>query len=409
MKSLDLTKRGLPQITQTRVVVEAKDAVTCPVLDTKGPEVTIKPESVGANGIYSQVSVKLHDTGKVDKVTINGVVKDLTDNDWSDVNDIVPGTYGAIEGKNTLVAYDTLGNTTTIDFVLDTKGPVVTIKPESVGANGIYSQVSVKLHDTGKVDKVTINGVVKDLTDNDWSDVNDIVPGTYGAIEGKNTLVAYDTLGNTTTIDFVLDTTRSVTLPTSFEGEGTYRVVVPFTKGVDTFIIGARGYDEHTPITKDSVVTKADAGQFWVGHKAQPGYVIANPAVGNNDRTLAQWHIDFTFANPTSATGDVSWKYGEVTGTTSVNTNVASGGSFDYTDSSGQTLHGVVEPGTLVKDGSKAISFTGTITESSVEWNIGRPFTVVVIDGGVDQIGVFVDRALDGILADVTVGNLTVI
>ena len=199
----------------------------------------------------------------------------------------------------------------------------------------------------------------------------------------------------------------SVTLPTSFEGEGTYTVVVPFTKGVDTFIIGARGYDEHTPITKDSVVTKADADQFWVGHKAQPGYVIANPAVGNNDRTLAQWHIDFTFANPTSATGDVTWKYGEVTGTINVNANVANGGSFDYTDSTGQTLHGVVTPGTLVKDGSKVI-FTGTITDSNVEWNIDRPFTGVVIDGDVDQIGVFVDRDVDGLLADVTGGNLTV-
>lgn len=90
--------------------------------------------------------------------------------------------------------------------------------------------------------------------------------------------------------------TCSVTLPTAFEGEGTYRVVVPFTKGVDTFIIGARGYNQDTPITEDSVVTKADADQFWIGHKAQPGYVIANPAAGNNDRTLAQWHIDFTYA-----------------------------------------------------------------------------------------------------------------
>ena len=69
----------------------------------------------------------------------------------------------------------------------------------------------------------------------------------------------------------------SVTLPAAFEGERTYRVVAPITKGVDTFIIGARGYDEHTAITHDSVVTKADADQFWAGYKAQSGDVIANP------------------------------------------------------------------------------------------------------------------------------------
>ena len=37
-------------------------------------------------------------------------------------------------------------------------------------------------------------------------------------------------------------------------------------------------------------VTKAMAGQFWIGHKAQDGYVIANP-------DTAQWHIDFQFAH----------------------------------------------------------------------------------------------------------------
>ncbi len=66
-------------------------------------------------------------------------------------------------------------------------------------------------------------------------------------------------------------------------------MVVPFVKGVDTFLLGVQGYDEKVAITHDVTVTKAMAGQFWIGHKAQAGYVIANP-------NTAQWHIDFQFA-----------------------------------------------------------------------------------------------------------------
>jgi hypothetical protein len=92
--------------------------------------------------------------------------------------------------------------------------------------------------------------------------------------------------------------TCSVTLPEHFVGEGTYSVVVPYVKGVDTFLMGVQGYDEHVAITHDVTVTKAMAGQFWIGHTAQPGYVIANP-------TTAQWHIDFQFANDDSAPYEV--------------------------------------------------------------------------------------------------------
>ena len=83
--------------------------------------------------------------------------------------------------------------------------------------------------------------------------------------------------------------TCDVTLPEHFAGEGTYSVVVPFVKGVDTFLLGVQGYDEKVAITHDVTVTKAMAGQFWIGHTAQQGYVIANP-------NTAQWHIDFQFA-----------------------------------------------------------------------------------------------------------------
>ena len=117
---------------------------------------------------------------------------------------------------------------------------------------------------------------------------------------------------------------------------------------------------------------------------------------------------------PTKATGTVTWAYqGIATGSVVFNANDKTGGTLDYTDSTGQVLHGVVTPDdTVVKTGN-TVTFEGTITDSNVGWNIGKPFTGVVKDVSTsgsngDQIGLFVDRPVDGILADVTGGNLTV-
>ena len=112
------------------------------------------------------------------------------------------------------------------------------------------------------------------------------------------------------------------------------------------------------------------------------------------------------------ATGSVTWNYQGTTGSVVFDANNKTGGTLDYTDSTGQTLHGVVSVGTVMKDGN-TVTFVGTITDSNVEWNLGKSFTGVVKDVSTsgsngDQIGLFVDRAVDDILADVTAGNLTV-
>lgn len=184
------------------------------VIDNTAPTVTVKAESVASAGRYKSVSFKLFDAGKIDKVEINGFTKDLSNNAWSDVNGVKPGSNGAVEGTNTLVAYDVAGNAATVTFVLDTTGPVITVKPESLGSNGFYREVSFKLHDPALVDLVVLNGQTKDLSNNAWSDLNGVKPGTFGAVEGLNTLVAQDALGNTSTVDFTVDTIKPVlTLP----------------------------------------------------------------------------------------------------------------------------------------------------------------------------------------------------
>lgn len=91
-------------------------------VDTTKPTATVKDGAsftVGSAGTYDLVSFKLFDAGKVSRVVLNGVVKDLVDNTWSDINGVKPGVFGAIRGENTLVVHDVAGNTATVTFTLN--------------------------------------------------------------------------------------------------------------------------------------------------------------------------------------------------------------------------------------------------------------------------------------------------
>jgi hypothetical protein len=184
--------------------------VTATPADDTNPTVTVKEGAqltVGRDGVYSKVSFKLHDEGKIDRVTLNGVAKDLTDAVWSDLDGVTAGVLGAVEGTNTLVVHDVAGNATTVEFTLDVTAPTVTVKDGAkftVEHGGTYNKVSFKLSDAGKVDRLTLNGVAKDLTDAVWSDLDRVTPGTAGAVKGANTLVVHDVAGNATTVEFTL-------------------------------------------------------------------------------------------------------------------------------------------------------------------------------------------------------------
>ena len=108
-------------------------------------------------------------------------------------------------------AHDTAGNvseTGSFAFTIDATAPTATVKEGSeftVATGQTYDKVSFKLHDAGKIAKVELNGVVKDLSDNDWSDINFVAPGVFGAVQGENTLIVYDVAGNTQTIVFTLN------------------------------------------------------------------------------------------------------------------------------------------------------------------------------------------------------------
>ncbi|MBZ2196777.1 golvesin C-terminal-like domain-containing protein [Occultella gossypii] len=107
-------------------------------------------------------------------------------------------------------AHDSIGNvsqTKEFPVTIDATAPTVTVKsgPEfTTGDSGAYEMVSFKLFDEGGIDRFILNDVERDLTDNAWSDINFVEPGTFGAVVGENTLVVYDRAGNTTTTTFTL-------------------------------------------------------------------------------------------------------------------------------------------------------------------------------------------------------------
>ena len=82
----------------------------------------------------------------------------------------------------------------------------------------------------------------------------------------------------------------AVSVPT-FNANGC-SVMVPYTKGIDTFLYGVNGHPQSDAITGDVTVTGSESGadntapQFWIGYQAQPGYVITN-------LDTAPWHFDF--------------------------------------------------------------------------------------------------------------------
>lgn len=186
-------------------------------MNNVGPTITVKPSSVGSttHQIFSEVDFALQDPNHVDRLTLNGVEKDLTNNQWSDLNNVKPGQFGAIVGANTLIVFDGIGNSSTYTFTLDDSAPQIHIKsadngytPFSTGNSDVYSRVNFKLHDNTLVYSFSINdGEFTELTPNAWSDVNNVRVGHLGAVAGWNTITVRDIAGNESSLDFFLDGT----------------------------------------------------------------------------------------------------------------------------------------------------------------------------------------------------------
>ena len=186
--------------------------------DTTRPEVAlVSPTTAGPFGAL-EVQVDASDVGGLERIVANVYQGGtLVQSTQTAMNGAESGTHTATvalaSGEYTLRynAHDRAGNisrTGTFAFTVDADAPTATVKEGAdftVGTAEGYDVVSYKLYDAGRIDKVVINGVEKDLTDNAWSDVNFLRPGTFGAVQGANTLIVHDVVGNTATIPFVLN------------------------------------------------------------------------------------------------------------------------------------------------------------------------------------------------------------
>ena len=196
------------------------------------------------------------------------------------------------EGEYTLRynANDKAGNvasTKTFDFTIDNTAPTVTIKSESVG-NGVdrFTNVSFKLYDLYKIDKLTLNGVPKDLTNNQWSDLNGVYPGDwFGGVEGENTLVVYDVAGNATTLVFTLDTTAPA-VPTGLAWTDSDSNNVA-DMGTTSLYAGTASWNENTESDFDHYIYK-----YW------------NEIDGSDyNNEAAPWTLNMPGVSNTSAAG----------------------------------------------------------------------------------------------------------
>ncbi len=194
------------------------EAVVDVVVDATRPEVTLVSPTTGGPFSQLQVQVDASDTLGLERIVANIYHQGkLVQSTQTALDGATSGSHSATvtlpEGTYTVKynAHDLAGNvskTGTFAFRIDATPPTAAVKEGTqftVKTGSTYDMVSFKLHDQGKIDRVVLNGVVKDLSDNPWSDVNFIEPGTFGAVQGPNTLIVYDIAGNSSEYTFTLN------------------------------------------------------------------------------------------------------------------------------------------------------------------------------------------------------------
>jgi predicted alpha-1,6-mannanase (GH76 family) len=187
-------------------------------VDTQRPDVALESPATAGPFNALDISVKATDDVGLKRIVAN-VYRDgtLVKSTQTPIDGATSGIHTAkltLPDGDYVVKYnaqDLAGNiskTETFAVTIDATAPTLTVKhgKHFTAATGeTYDLISVKLHDAGKIDKVTLNGEVKDLSDNAWSDLNFIKPGVFGAKQGSNDLVVYDLAGNTLNYQFTLN------------------------------------------------------------------------------------------------------------------------------------------------------------------------------------------------------------
>ena len=161
-------------------------------VDNGTPTVTVKDGYSGDKNqaIFSSMSFKLYDKYYVDKLTLNGVAKNLTDSQWSDLNGVKPGAFGAVEGVNELVVFDVSGNQTTYEFVLDTKLPTASIQ-NPIDGEALEGTVPVTITAKDETKLAAYSYRIKDIATGTVKVVEEVV--TDGSAADAQTVFSWNT------------------------------------------------------------------------------------------------------------------------------------------------------------------------------------------------------------------------
>ncbi len=166
-------------------------------MDWTAPTVTAH-SLIGTEPNYSGMSFKLSDNYLIDYFEVNGTKYDRSNSKYSDAN-YQNIKSSLVNGENTLVLYDVAGNSTTYTFTLERIAPSIIVKDSSIGINGLYSKLDLKLYDASGISSVVINDTQLPHTGT-WVDIND--GDAYTFKNGTNTITVTDLAGNVTTKTF---------------------------------------------------------------------------------------------------------------------------------------------------------------------------------------------------------------
>lgn len=194
-----LGQAAAPVDTQKPVATLAAPVPTVPT-----PSLNLRIDASDNVGL-KRIVANIYQNGKLVKST-QTAVGGATSGSHTVAQTLPDGAYSVKYNAEDLAG--NIAQTGVVAVTIDATAPTATIKQGAaftVGTGAGYDLVSFKLFDAGKVSTVTINGLVKDLADNTWSDVNAIKPGVFGAIRGENTLIVTDVAGNQKTVAFLLN------------------------------------------------------------------------------------------------------------------------------------------------------------------------------------------------------------
>ena len=270
------------------------------VNDTIKPTLTVKPESIGTDPIYSKISFKLSDSNLVDYVLVNGNKFDVGNAKWSDANYNNIKNY-LVEGENTVELFDTAGNSTTKKFTMDWTLPEV-----------VEFKQKYESKENGRIRvTLTFSEKIQETLGQGWTKVageeNTYTKVYYGS---KTHTVEYkDLAGNKNTYTFSVDNTANRVTQTFFRGERVEGTTFYIKNGEKVqFNIGFSeklGQDAVITIGGQTVELKYD--RYFEATKSHMYYGYLE--IAEDEKTMKEGELEIVISNITDEVGNPGFYY----------------------------------------------------------------------------------------------------